>query len=241
MRVYSKRGLSFFLFSLSLLVNLPALAENEEQPTMNLQIVSDVPIILWYKKYMVKAYSRLNYRVSFIELPAGRGTVEAQKGVNDALTVRISAIEKLFPDYIRIPVLLAEGELVLYCQLHLPCDKDILNDSENIIGINSGGNFTSFFMKNKKASVYQVKNGNKAGLLLTKNRLDYILTIDSPAFGNYVNIVQEDFQRVSLTSFKAYHYLHKRHKELVPQLTQELHTAINEIGPISAEFLESIK
>lgn len=168
-----------------------AFAENLANKTLSISIVADLPILQWYKKYILFAYHQLNYRVNFIELPSGRGIAEANKGNIDALAIRISDIEPSIPDFIRVPVVLAQGELVLYCQVALPCNKEVVDDPKVTIGIIAGVSNAMLFMQDKRASLYQITNALSLKGMFEDQRLDYILTLDTPEFGNYTAMEQD--------------------------------------------------
>lgn len=227
------------LVAFALLVH-QAKAEQQipEHETLLISVADEGHIVAWYKNYITKAYTELGYRIVYKPLPPGRGHVEAQKGYVDALAIRVSAIENSFPDFIRVPVLLAKGQLMLYCQTDLTCNKDILQDHKNVIGIVSGSNITSQFMKNKVASVYEVRDGLKLAEMFNKQRLNYILTIDSHEFGNYASIDVNKYTSVALAPIEAYHYLHKKHRHLLADVETALIKALNDIGPIPMQSLK---
>ena len=115
------------------------------------------------------------------------------------------------------------------------CSEDVLDDRRNLIGIISGTNVTSHFMKDKKASVYQVKTADNVALMLEKKRFDYILTVDADNVGNFSNIPQENYDRFIIKDVFGYHYVHKKIAGLIPELTTSLANAIDEIGPPKLE------
>lgn len=208
--------------------------------TMNISIVNDSPVLLWYKKYIEHAYNLMQYRVAFRQLPAGRGAVEANKGNIDALTIRTSVVEASFPDFVRVPILLAKGKLMLYCQHNIECNEAIVNQTGKTIGTVAGVNVTMLYMADKKANIYEVASGFKVAEMFQKNRLDYILTINSPDFGNYVSIEHGSYQEVTLMEINAYHYIHKRHSKMLPELEKALSAAVKEIGSIPKSFVNRV-
>lgn len=217
----------------------PAKANGQKQ--MVLSIVNEGHIIQWYKRYMIKTYSDLGYRVIFKQFPPGRGALEANKGEIDGLTIRVSAIEDQFPDFIRVPVLLTQGDLVLYCQLDIPCDVSVLDEKSNIVGIVSGTNITNQYMRKRQASLYEVKDGITVADMFNKKRLNYILTIDTPEFGNYASIPIQHRNAVPLITVKAYHYINIRHKKLLPEILAALENAKRQIGPMPLSYIQQAR
>ncbi|GHE83611.1 hypothetical protein [Thalassotalea profundi] len=221
---------------LSFVVSFDVLsAESKNIPIQGSSItVATVPnnqLLNWYKNYILKAYTDIGYKVSFVEYSLGKSVVEGNKGKIDALIVRTSEIEDKLVNFRRVPTVVAKGKLVLYCQKNVECSEDVLNERQNLIGIISGTNVTSHYMQDKKASVYQVKTADNVALMLEKKRFDYILTIDEDYFGNYSNLPQEDYNRIIIKEVFGYHYVHKKIAGLIPQLTTSLANAINAVGP----------
>lgn len=230
------------VITLSLLVvwmNCSNLAQASN--TFIISIVDEGKVVSWYKHYLTKAYSELGYRLVYKPMPPGRGQLEAQKGYVDALAIRVSAIESSFLDFIRVPVFLAKGKLMLYCQIDVPCLKHILNEQRYVVGIVSGSNITSVFMKGKSASIYEVVDGIKLAEMFNRKRLNYILSIDSEDFGNYAAIDTNNFSSEPLVSIEAYHYLHKKHLDKLLEIESALHNALNSLGPIPKAYLENMR
>ena len=222
------------VFTLSVLAN-----ESKNIPIKGSSIsVATVPnnqLLNWYKNYILQAYTDIGYKVSFVEYSLGKSVVEGNKGKIDALIVRTSEIEEELVNFRRVPTIVAQGKLVLYCQKKVVCSEDVLDDRRNLIGIISGTNVTSHFMKDKKASVYQVKTADNVALMLEKKRFDYILTVDADNVGNFSNIPQENYDRFIIKDVFGYHYVHKKIAGLIPELTTSLANAIDEIGPPKLE------
>jgi len=221
--------ISSFLF-------VPFYSFSENRSPLKVEMIEDIPVLLWYKNYLLKAYSRLGYRLSFIEVQAGRGLIEAKKGNFDALTTRISIIEDQLPNFVRIPIILAQGNLTLYCQVEVPCERSVLDNMENIIGVPTGKNMATSYMKDKTASIYHVISGQKLVEMFDKKRLEYVLTIEAEEFGNYVQPPSITYRKIELQHFEAFHYLNKKHQALVKPLTDELAAAIEELGPVPKGF-----
>lgn len=198
---------------------------------MKISVVNDSPVVLWYKHYIEHAYNHLDFRITFMQLPSGRAAIEAKKGNIDALTIRTSLVEHAIPEFIRVPVVLAKGKLMLFCQNDVICNTDIVNQKRITIGTIAGVNVTKVFMADKKANTYEVVSATKVAEMFLRKRLDYLLTIISEDFGHYVDLPKSRYQTAELTSLKGFHYLHKRHKTLLPDIEKALAIAIEDIGP----------
>jgi hypothetical protein len=192
------------------------------KPKIHIATVTNTEIIAPFQKLMLKAYSQNGYRVAFHPTPAGRSLTATNKGEFDAELIRISVIEEAAPNLIRVPVVLTKGELKLYCLISVRCDKSILDDSSQVIGVLRGFNLTSKYMEKRNASVYSLPSTDSLGKIIEKNRLEYILTVQNKKLGNAALLDEAKYQSITLSTFNAYHYLHKKHKDLIPKLTETL-------------------
>ena len=211
-------------------------ASQKVLPKMHIAILPHTASLSGLKDYIIRAYHLIGYRVTFHQYPPGDSIKMTNVGKLDAELIRRPIIELSAKNLIRIPVKLLSGQLVLYCSNNIKCDDDVLNDSSAIIGIVSGKNITSNYMKNKNASVYQIKENKNLALLFEKQRIQYILSLDIDGIGNINFIDKSQCQTFQLSLYDSYHYIHKKHENLVPELTLALSQAIEEIGPIE-EYL----
>lgn len=200
--------------------------------TYQLSVIEGLPVIQWYKKLVHSAYVDLGDKVIFVALPSGRAVIEAQKQQFDGLTIRASDIEGSISNYIRVPVLLASGELSLYCQSNVPCNAEQLDDANNVIGLIAGVNMAAEMMSQRKASQYQVSDATNLGKMFDKERLTFILSFDGDDFGSSIALSKSDYQRVVLKRFDAYHYIHERHKHKLEALTDSLRQVRDNAGDI---------
>lgn len=209
--------------------------ESENIPPKSYSIIVSTiasnQLVSWYKRYVVKAYNDIGYKVTIVEHSPKKSAEEGNKGNIDAVVIRVSEIEDNLIDFQRVPTIIAKGKLVLYCQKNVICNDEVLNNRHNLIGIVSGVNITSNYMKNKNASTYQVETDTNVAMMLNKKRFDYILSVDVDDLGNYSDLVTEDYNRIVIKELVGYHYVHKSISGLIPELTTSLANAIEEIGP----------
>jgi hypothetical protein len=194
---------------------------------MHIAVVPNSIVVDLYKSAIIHAYTRLGIRVALHELPPGRSLPLTNAGKLDAEMVRTSLIETIADNLIRVPILLGEGKLMLYCVKDVVCDSTVFQQKEHLIGVINGTNITTLFMKDKTAPIYPMDSGSALGEKLRLKQLKYILSVDIKDQGNYVNLSAEQFQSYSLQSFKAYHYIHKKHEKLLAKLTRQLQKTIN--------------
>lgn len=219
------------IFSANSIANIPEITSKKTKSIV-VSLVPDITILDWYKRYVALAYQKLGYKVIFKELPFGRAVNLGSKGQVGAMLIRISAIEEKMPEFIRVPVPLAHGKAILYCQKNLACDETQLDNSLNIIGVFSGINFTNNLMVGKQASTYEISTFEQAEKMFLKKRLPYLISLDKTDLGFYIEDHPENFNKVVLAKYQAFHYLHRSHSHLLPELTKALDAAIQEIGPV---------
>ncbi len=212
--------LIFVTFFLSL--QFTPYADNSPLKQINISSIKDLHIIDRYRELVLKAYTDLGYSVDFIEMPAARGFAEINKGTVDALVIRLSVIESNNPDLIRVPVILASGDILLYCQIELPCDHSVLDEPANLIGAVIGQNFTTAYLKGRAASVYKTTTVSQLAEMLSKKRLNYILMFEVDGLGTIVELDKSKYNIIKLDRLAAFHYIHKRIESILPELTLSL-------------------
>jgi len=208
--------------------------DNTTRPSISIAIISDLNVAEDLQKHLIYAYKLLGYKVEFYPMFPGRALKLTNKGELDAEAIRIPIIERKAPNLIRIPVSLVKGHLELYCAYKVPCDESILNNENNIIGVVSGTNITTTYMKTKGASAYNIASNLVLAQLLERNRLDYILSLSTKGSKNIVDIDRSKYQVIQLYEFDSYHYIHKKHINIISNLTSALQKAQDELGFIEA-------
>lgn len=185
-----------------------------------------------YEKYLLYAYNQLGYKVIFEKILIARAREMVGSGRLDGMMIAEKEIEQVYHDLLRVPVVLAKGSLVLYCKKELRCDIAVLNDMHNIVGVISGHSISANFMKKMSASIYELKSAENLGIMLSKGRLDYVLIVNEAQLGNIGDLDESQYQQAEIYRTEAYHYIHKKHAKLIPQLTESLQAAIKKYGPL---------
>ncbi|MFD2166813.1 hypothetical protein ACFSJY_11150 [Thalassotalea euphylliae] len=216
---------------------LPLTAFAQDKPTVSIDSQPNIHFFKPVEEYLVKAYSRIGYRVNLIALSPGRSAKMAKSGELDGLAVRVEEIANTL-DMIKVPVPLISGDLALYCQASVICELAVLDNPELVIGTLGGLNLTTQFMKQKKASTYQIADGAQLTDMFAKGRLDYILTFEIGGqslfrTGNNDNILVDNVQKQVIRTVKGYHLVQHKHHHLVEALTISLKAIIHEQGHIN--------
>ncbi len=241
----SKNYISVFMLLLCVMYShlvVAKLSESNIKPTMQMCISPNTKEIDNYAMRLVNhAYDQLGFKVAFHAIQPGRSLILTDRGDFDGQVMRASNIEKRAPNLLKVPVTLAKGKLALYCAKDVLCDKSILNNSKKVIGVVTGDTASTVFMKDKNGSTYQVRNGVDLATMLTLKRLSYIITLEEEETGNINNLDASLYQRVILLDLAGYHYIHKKHQQLIPQLTTAFEQAIAEIGPFKKQNAKTHK
>jgi hypothetical protein len=185
-----------------------------------------------YEKYLLFAYNHLGYKVIFDQILIGRARELVNKGELDGMMIAEKKIEQTFYNLLRVPVVIAKGALVLYCNKRVVCEKSALNDANNVIGVTSGKSISANFMETVQASSYAIKSDENLGSMLVKGRLHYVLLIDEEQLGNLGNLDESQFNTTVVYRSAGFHYVNKKHKNLLPGLAQGLQLAIEKYGPL---------
>ncbi|NMP32417.1 hypothetical protein HII17_12670 [Thalassotalea sp. M1531] len=213
-------------YSSLLFANVPTI-------TISSGTYSEKSLLYPIEKYIFKSYSRLGYRVNIIELSVGRSIKMAENGEIDALMIKAEEVANSLNNLIKVPILLLEGEFMLYCQAHVDCDFSVLNDPEIIVGVLSGVNLPTQYLSTKSASMYQISKGSQLAEVFKKKRIDYILTFEIDGINVFDFNLANDIQKLPIKKVKGYHLVHKKHQKLIPEIKASIEQTIKELGPIS--------
>jgi hypothetical protein len=209
-----------------------SVASSKTLPKLNIATLPQNKSLNGLKDYFDRAYHLIGYRVAFHQYPPGDSIKMTNVGKLDAELIRTPVVEDIAKNLRRVPVKLLSGQLVLYCLNNVPCNDDVLNDTNTVVGIISGKNITSQYMHGKKSKTYQIDKSQNLSKLFEKQRIQYILSLDIDGVGNMNFIDKSQYQTFQLALYDSYHYLHKKYEYLIPKLTIALQQAMEEIGPL---------
>ncbi len=176
-------------------------------------------------KVLKEAYGSFGVNISRKNYPIIRAVRSANSGVVDGEIFKIKNIEKEYPDLVRIPVAVNQIELMaMMKKTAIP-----VNDWEGLrplrIGIYRGVVFTR--KKTAKSGCKKVFEFDTHDQILKMIQLD---RIDVGLFARIAgkNIIKKykateiSLIEPPLEQFPVYHYLNKKHADLVPQITAAL-------------------
>ncbi len=174
---------------------------------------------------LTKAYSELDYQLIFHEIPAQRALVEANKGHFDGVMNRIEGLDNYYPNLVRILTPICINTYSLY-MLSGSTLKSPLELNTKALGIKKGNTPLENIFKRIspfKATSYQ----QLINMLITK-RLD-VIAMNEAAFANAIRSMKrtESINNIISVDYPfpidyGYHYLHKKHIDLIPLINKKL-------------------
>lgn len=170
-----------------------------------------------------EAFRRSELQVEIVVVPAERALVNADKGIDDGIFVRVAGIDKIYPNLVMVPEKICEYEFVVFTRSPAirigeweslkPYDVGIVTGwkilEANIVGTRSltkvrdpEALFSLLVHERVDLVVFDLIKGNA---LIKKRRLSGVKAIDPP-----------------LAKRDMFLYLNRRHADLVPRLTMAL-------------------
>lgn len=180
------------------------------------------PLVPIATEILTKAYNRIGVTFTVEEYPAARSILVVNSDVSDGVLFRGEVGVDLYPDLIKIPVTIAVGQMTLFTmgldfevygweslRPYSLCGhvgvKEVLDNTEgmNIEFVASPETALKMLIAGRHEVVLLPLD---VGLLAIKeNNLVGIRILDTPLERN-----------------EQYHFIHKKHKELLPLITQAL-------------------
>lgn len=241
-----KKLFSYFIASL-LFCSLSFPATLMAQTQLVFSSIDNINTFAMIEEVLRQAYQRLQIDISVIPLPAKRALRSANTGLSDGEAARVKSIEKEYPNLIRIDVPIRIDPMHLYVRVG---DEFSVNGWDSIpkscvLGYRRGVKFAEYAVTeyslrhsintsemvlfeqlNKELIDIVLASPIGAAKMIREQHIDNIVQLDPPIHVSYL-----------------YHYLHKKHRELVPAITRALQEMESEgkIQEIREQFDNSAK
>lgn len=168
-------------------------------------------------------FHRLGFSNVIIDIvPAERGLINLNNGIDDAILTRVAGLEKIYPNIVRITEVANTREYTAFARkgIHIITWNDL--EKYDVAHINGW----KIFEKNVKKyrSLIKVRGPEQLFSLLENKRVDVVLYgLDA---GRYM-LKKHGIKGVvavepPLANKKKYFYLHKRHAALIPEANRIL-------------------
>lgn len=167
------------------------------------------------------AYSRLGIKLNILPMPGQRALQESSRGSTDGEVLRIYHIGDKFPSLIRIPTPINYFETVLFTKNHSINFESMQDLKQYRFGILRGVKNSEQIVKDMP-KVEMASSLEALMLMLDSERVDFVVC----ARGNGLILLDKmnnhSIKAVSppIKKVLTYHYLHHKHKELVPEISE---------------------
>jgi polar amino acid transport system substrate-binding protein len=177
----------------------------------------------FYDLVLEEAFARAGYEIEFIQLPAERSLTNANDGITDGDFVRISGLESIYPNLVRVPEKITDFEFVAFTKhvdipikgweslkpYHVGIVRGWKILEENIVGT---------------PSLVKVRNQNLLFTLLANDRTDIVVYSRFEGYGLISHHALDGISILEppLDTREMYLYLNKKHSHLIPKIDATL-------------------
>ena len=230
----------FFIALFSAFIGLTAVASPDGSDVvprpMVISIVIDNPLTAVGIQLMRKVYQQAGYPTRFVTLSVARSENLLHSGDVDAELARAEGLDKISENMIKVPEPLMTVNIAAYT-----LRNDITSAStENLdalrIGIRHGLTIDKRFNPKNLTQVYRL---DQLAQMLKHNRIDVAILSETSAFFSKHKFNLNNLRALApeLARFNVYHYIHKRHRNLIPQLSRRIRE-LKDDGTIKAMITE---
>lgn len=202
-------------------------AQASEQTTLIINDTNEPPFTTAAKDGFLdivatEAFRRIGVKLQLIKLPAERGLLNANAGIEDGDLTRIKGLEKLYPNLIRVPEKLLDWEFVAYSK-NPQINADWPAIRKHSVGHITGWKIYEHHLQGAE-HVVPVNGAMQMFTLLGRDRIDIALYARWMGQAYIKNLELKGIHQLKpvLAKKAMYIYLHKRHKPLVPRLAKAL-------------------
>ncbi len=215
---YAFCGCALFVFSMT----VSGQTQNQKQesaPFIVLDGPNESPEVRYVQKVLEKAYETLGYRVAYQPLSLAKSVIEVNSGRIDGLRARIGDVEKSFPNLVKIPEPLLNFEMVLIADRRAcgACDLKWVKQVAVVKGFRAFEDYRAqlgfpldvVYVTHPQQAFDMVVEGKVAGAIMSNTNVPK----------DYYSMNHHWIKSI-LTTLPDYHYVHRRHIKLVPELSK---------------------
>lgn len=184
---------------------------------------SSTPAALYVQDVLKRVYDNIGYQIKYRQVPLGRSFIEANKGELDGLRARVGTVADKYPNLIKVPFEILDFSLVLLADRRVcgVCDLSSINRLAVTRGIVALEGRLAEQLASK--ALVEVTSSTQNLELLVAGKVQAAIMSDTNVPPEYYALNHHWMKR-TLTVLPDYHYLHKKHRRLVPLLYAELET-----------------
>jgi len=169
------------------------------------------------------ALANIGYKLQLVKLPAERGLVNVNQGIDDAEMSRIAGLEKSYKNIIQVPEKIMDWEFVVFSKKNIDLTKGWISLANRNVAFINGWKILE---KNvpTSANINKVKTDNQLFLLLEKDRTDFVIYEKWAG----IELIRKNrlagirMLQPALAIREMYIYLNKKHEKLVKPLSKAL-------------------
>lgn len=209
------------IFSLLLLCCLSAHSVATDNRTLYFNRPADTPQARYVIELLQTAYQQLGYKLEVVDFNRQSALIAANNGALDGQLGRIHGVTKAYPNLlqVRFPLYTFNLQLLSRC---LSCSFEQLDS----LVIQSGYLVSNQYLDGApfNGQLIEVKNNITQLNLVTQGKVQAALVVDFHLREHLADMDLETFKIDTLLTIETYHYLHIKHKALIPRLEEALHT-----------------
>ena len=232
------RIVTFFLRSLCISV---ILASTGLSATLTFSTSID-PIAKISITVLREAYQQLGFEIIIRKYPAQRSLVESNSGNTDGEVNRINGINRHYPNLLQVisPINYLEG--VIFSFQKKPFNGTLAQCRNCLIGIRRGTKFAEKATFGLRRTI--VNTNSQLFKMLDLERINMVLTSRTEGLLELkkLNLPLVHILSPPVIKTDLYHYLHKKHKNLLPKISKVLSQMGKEgcIEAIRSEYLNNM-
>ncbi|MEH6343583.1 MAG: transporter substrate-binding domain-containing protein [Bermanella sp.] len=170
------------------------------------------------------AYKKLGIEIEIHRLPGARSILQVDRGELDAELMRIKGMENTYDNLVPINIHLLYMQVAAFSKLKEISVQSWQDLKPYKIAYELG--FKLLEKNTKGMKVIKTTDPHQAFRLLNENKVEVVidLKLDGMAYINQQGFKNIKMIKPALKNFAVFHYVHIKHKHLVPQLEQALVT-----------------
>lgn len=174
-------------------------------------------------KVMAEIYQRIGHKMTIVRFPGKRSLVEANIGNTEGELLRIKAVEKKYPNLVRVPYAIGSLTAMALVRAGQPKVAGLSGLLDKRVGILRGVEYTEILTRNLNREI--VNSIDSLFSILLSERVDVIVF---PALDARIYIKQHaleseiDIGDYPLAKIPLYHFLHKNSQAIATQLNKEM-------------------
>ena len=177
----------------------------------------------FYDLLLKESFRRINRQIDIEHLPAERALINANSGITDGEFPRISGLETLYPNLVRVPEKITNYEFVAFSKHHEEkmTSWDVLQPYD--VAIVRGWKILEKNIVNTR-SLVRTKDQKLLFNLLVNDRADIVVYSRLEGYAVIRSLGLEGIVALEppLAVREMYLYLNKKHKQLIKPLAQAL-------------------